>query len=33
MRIRARKSAERFTEEEFAREWLNQMDRLVALTK
>jgi alpha-1,2-mannosyltransferase len=33
MRIRARKSAERFTEEEFAREWLIQMDRLVALTK
>ena len=33
MRLRARKSAKRFTEAEFARDWLVQMDRLVALTK
>ncbi|KAF4125881.1 alpha-1,2-mannosyltransferase [Geosmithia morbida] len=32
-RLRARKSALRFTEEEFAREWLAQAERLVALTK
>lgn len=33
MRQRARKSAKRFTEEEFARDWLVQMDRLVALLR
>lgn len=31
MRLRARKSAKRFTEAEFARDWLVQMERLVAL--
>ena len=31
MRLRARKSAQRFTEEAFARTWLVEMDRLVAL--
>lgn len=33
MRLRARKSAKRFTEEEFARLWLIEMERLVKLTK
>ncbi|CAG9979209.1 unnamed protein product [Clonostachys byssicola] len=31
VRLRARKSAKRFTEEEFARQWLIHLDRLVAL--
>jgi len=31
IRLRARKSAQRFTEGEFAREWLVQLDRLVTL--
>jgi alpha-1,2-mannosyltransferase len=31
VRRRARVSARRFTEEEFARKWLVQMERLVAL--
>ncbi|KAI6781744.1 GDP-Man:Man(3)GlcNAc(2)-PP-Dol alpha-1 [Emericellopsis cladophorae] len=33
MRLRARQSAKRFTEGEFASKWLVQMDRLVAMTK
>lgn len=33
MRLRARKSAKRFTEEVFAHDWLVEMERLVALTK
>jgi alpha-1,2-mannosyltransferase len=33
MRLRARKSAKRFSEEVFAERWLAQMDRLVALCK
>ena len=33
VRQRARQSAKRFTEEEFAKKWLAEMDRLVALTK
>lgn len=33
MRLRARKSAQRFTEEEFARGWLVQLGRLVNLAK
>lgn len=33
MRLRARQSAKRFTEEEFARVWLLEMERLVNLTK
>ncbi|KOS22280.1 GDP-Man:Man(3)GlcNAc(2)-PP-Dol alpha-1 [Escovopsis weberi] len=32
MRLRARRSAKRFTEEEFSRKWLAQMKRLVALS-
>ncbi|KFA67111.1 hypothetical protein S40285_02990 [Stachybotrys chlorohalonatus IBT 40285] len=32
VRQRARKSAQRFTEEEFAKRWLVEMDRLVVLT-
>lgn len=32
-RERARRSAKRFTEEEFERKWLEQMDKLVALLK
>ncbi|EFX06272.1 alpha-mannosyltransferase [Grosmannia clavigera kw1407] len=32
-RERARQSAKRFTEEEFARRWVAQMERLVALTR
>ena len=31
MRLRARKSAQRFTEEEFARKWLNELEKLVRL--
>lgn len=31
MRLRARQSAKRFTEEEFAKGWLAQMEKLVAL--
>lgn len=31
MRQRARKSAQRFTEEEFAKLWLLQMERLISL--
>jgi hypothetical protein len=33
MRIRARKSAERFSEEVFSERWLSQLDALVALDK
>jgi hypothetical protein len=33
MRIRARKSAERFSEEVFSERWLAQLDVLVALDK
>jgi alpha-1,2-mannosyltransferase len=33
MRLRARESAKRFTEEEFARLWLIEMERLIKLTK
>lgn len=33
MRLRARESAWRFSEGEFARKWLEQMAALVALTK
>jgi alpha-1,2-mannosyltransferase len=29
VRLRARKSAKRFTEEEFARRWTEQMEKLV----
>lgn len=32
MRQRARNSAKRFTEEEFAKKWVDQMEKLVALT-
>ena len=31
VRIRARKSATRFTEEEFAKRWVTQMEKLVVL--
>jgi alpha-1,2-mannosyltransferase len=31
MRLRARKSAERFSEEVFAGKWVQQMEKLVAL--
>jgi alpha-1,2-mannosyltransferase len=31
VRQRARQSAKRFTEEEFARRWTEQMEKLVAL--
>lgn len=31
MRKRARQSAKRFTEEEFAKGWISQMERLVEL--
>jgi alpha-1,2-mannosyltransferase len=31
MRLRARRSAQRFTEEEFAKKWISQMERLVKL--
>jgi alpha-1,2-mannosyltransferase len=31
MRLRARKSAKRFTEEEFAKKWVYQMDLLIRL--
>ena len=31
MRLRARESAKRFTEEEFAKGWIVQMERLVQL--
>ncbi|KAK5997307.1 GDP-Man:Man(3)GlcNAc(2)-PP-Dol alpha-1,2-mannosyltransferase [Cladobotryum mycophilum] len=33
VRLRARQSAKRFTEEEFAKKWLSQMDRLVAIRR
>jgi alpha-1,2-mannosyltransferase len=33
VRLRARESAKRFTEEEFARKWTVQMARLVSLAK
>jgi alpha-1,2-mannosyltransferase len=33
MRLRARKSAERFSEEVFSERWLAQLDALVALEK
>jgi alpha-1,2-mannosyltransferase len=33
MRLRARKSSRRFSEEVFAAQWLRQMDKLVALQK
>jgi alpha-1,2-mannosyltransferase len=33
MRLRARKSAKRFSEEVFEEQWLAQMGRLVALGK
>ena len=33
MRLRARQSAKRFTEEEFARLWIIEMERLIKLTK
>jgi alpha-1,2-mannosyltransferase len=33
MRLRARKSAKRFTEEEFIRCWIKQMEVLVKLRK
>ena len=33
VRKRARVSARRFTEEEFARKWVAQMDELVAMLK
>lgn len=33
MRLRARQSAKRFTEEEFARKWIEETERLVALSK
>lgn len=32
-RLRARESAKRFGEEEFDRKWLEQMTKLVAMTK
>ncbi|KAM0738478.1 hypothetical protein ACQRIT_006215 [Beauveria bassiana] len=32
-RLRARKSAKRFTEAEFAKKWIDQTERLVAMTK
>jgi alpha-1,2-mannosyltransferase len=31
MRLRARQSAKRFTEEEFAKRWIIQMEKLVEL--
>jgi alpha-1,2-mannosyltransferase len=31
MRLRARESAKRFTEEEFAKRWIVQMEKLVIL--
>jgi alpha-1,2-mannosyltransferase len=31
MRLRARQSAQRFTEEEFAKKWISQMEKLVKL--
>lgn len=31
MRLRARESAKRFTEEQFARGWITQMEKLVKL--
>lgn len=33
MRKRARKSAARFTEEEFAKKWVDETSRLVALAR
>ncbi|KAF8848296.1 glycosyltransferase family 4 protein [Acephala macrosclerotiorum] len=33
MRLRARRSAKRFTEEEFARDWIAQMEKLVLLRR
>jgi alpha-1,2-mannosyltransferase len=33
MRLRARKSARRFSEEVFARQWILNMERLVALQR
>jgi alpha-1,2-mannosyltransferase len=32
MRERARQSAKRFTEEEFARKWTTEMEKLIALS-
>ncbi|EGX94201.1 alpha-1,2-mannosyltransferase alg11 [Cordyceps militaris CM01] len=32
-RLRARKSAKRFTEAEFARKWIDQMERLIAMAR
>lgn len=33
VRMRARKSAQRFTEAEFAKKWIAQAERLVAMKK